>query len=391
MLRLFSRDGHQVHVVLPDDGPLVDLLAKNGITVHVFQSLAVIDRRELGSGWGKFVFCLRYLYSIGWLSALVLRLKAEVVHTNTAVLPAPALAAWLTGRKHLWHIREFFAEFPGMWRFYQNYIWRFSSTIITISNAVRDQFDPRLREKCVTVYNSLGHEAMAVDGDTAQKFRSTVGNPEFLVGVVGRIKWVRKGQEVLIKAAAILSQRFPEARYAVVGSVSPGNEDHLVRLHELIRENDLKEKIIFTGEVEEPRDIYAAFDVTVVPSIFPEPFGRVVMESMAVGTPVIASRCGGIPEQIVDGLTGLLFDPGDEKDLANSLARLMEDKVKRLRLGKEGQRLIRDKFDDRVMYMRCAEIFGTSVPSHLMGNRRLDYQLKDFRTGVEPVRSVSER
>ena len=373
MLRMFSRDGHQVHVVLSDDGPLVDLLGKHGIVVHVFRSLAVIERGALGSVWGKLVFCFRYLYSICWLSALVVHLKADVVHTNTAVLPAPALAAWLTGRKHLWHIREFFSEFPAIWRFYQKYIWLLSTTIITISNAVRDQFDPCFREKCTTIYNSLGNEAMAVDLETARRFRSSVGDPEFLVGVVGRIKWVRKGQEVLIKAAAILSARFPEARYAVVGSVSPGNEDHLVRLHELVRQNNLEGKIIFTGDIEEPRDIYAAFDVTVVPSVLPEPFGRVVMESMAAGTPVIGSRCGGIPEQIVDGLTGLLFNPGDEEDLASALAQLMGDKVRRLRMGKEGQRHIREKFDDSTVYVRCAEVFGVGhtpeLSTHLMGNR----------------------
>jgi glycosyltransferase involved in cell wall biosynthesis len=374
MLSPFSRDGHQVHVVLPDDGPLVDLLEAHGIVVRVFRSLSVIERGEFDSVRGMLGFCFSYLYSICWLSTLIVHLKADVVHTNTAVLPASALAAWLTGRKHLWHIREFFVEFPAIWRFYQKYIWLLSNAIITVSGAVRDQFDPRFRQRCTTIYNSLGQEATAVDLNTAQKFRSNLGNPEFLVGVVGRIKWVRKGQEVLIKAAAILSDAYPQARYAVVGSVSPGNEDHLVRLRELIRDNKLEEKVIFTGDIEKTRDIYAAFDVTVVPSVLPEPFGRVVMESMAAGTPVIGSRCGGIPEQIVDGLTGLLFSPGDEEDLARALAQLMADKVTMLRMGKEGQRHIREKFDDSVAYVKCAEIFGTSCPSgastHLTAERQ---------------------
>jgi glycosyltransferase involved in cell wall biosynthesis len=237
----------------------------------------------------------------------------------------------------------------------------------------KDQFARRLREKCVTVYNSLGSEAMAVDLDTAQAFRASVGNPEILVGVVGRIKWIRKGQEVLIKAAAILSPRFPAVRYAIVGSASPGNEEHLARLQKLIRENNLEQRVIFTGDIEETRDIYAALDVTVVPSILPEPFGRVVMESMAAGTPVIGSRCGGIPEQIVDGVTGLLFSPGNEEDLANALSILIADKAMRLRMGREGQRYIQSKFDDSGMYMRCVEIFGTGhVPvaeTELVGTR----------------------
>jgi glycosyltransferase involved in cell wall biosynthesis len=248
-----------------------------------------------------------------------------------------------------------------MWNFYQKYISLFSTTIITVSNAVRDQFDPHFRAKCITLYDGVSDDAIAVDLDRARGFRLNVGEPELLVGVVGRIKWVRKGQEVLIKAAAILSHKFPEARYAVVGSVSPGSEDHLIRLRELIRATNLEEKIIFTGDIEHTRDIYAAFDITVVPSVLPEPFGRVVMESMAAGTPVVGSRCGGIPEQIVDGFTGLLFTPGCEEDLARALAELMVDKAKRLRMSREGRKRIRDIFNEREEYVRCTEIFGIGM------------------------------
>jgi glycosyltransferase involved in cell wall biosynthesis len=361
MLRPFSRNGHEVHVVLPDFGPLADLLREERIVVHVFSSLAVIDRSGFLSVWGKVTFCFRYFCSIWWLSALIIKLKVDVVHTNTAVLPAPSLAAWLTGRKHIWHIREFFSEFPGMWNIYQKYMSLLSTRIITVSNAVRDQFDPRFKEKCITLYDGVSDEALDVDLGRARRFRLNVGDPELLVGVVGRIKWVRKGQEVLIKAAAILSREFPEARYAVVGSVWPGNEDHLIRLQELIRATNLEEKVIFTGDIEEIRDIYAAFDITVVPSVLPEPFGRVVMESMAAGTPVVGSRGGGIPEQIVDGFTGLLFSPGCEEDLARVLAELMGDKAKRLCMSREGQKRIRDIFNEREEFLRCAEIFGISA------------------------------
>jgi glycosyltransferase involved in cell wall biosynthesis len=288
---------------------------------------------------------------------LILQLEADVVHTNSGVLPAPALAAKLTGRKHLWHIREFFYEFPGLWRFYQRYIWRLSTKIVVIADAVRDQFDPSFRGKCVTVYNGLGHEALLVDTEKARQFRAEIGNAELLVGVVGRIKLVRKGQEVLVKAAALLSEKYPQARYIIVGSVAPGNEEHLVRLKELVREKGLEDRVVFTGDIQKPRDVFAALDVTVVPSALPEPFGRVVMESMAAGTPVIGSNCGGIPEQIVPGITGLLFKPGDEKDLAKGLDELLGDRAKRLRMGEEGKRHVREKFEDSVVYLKFKEVF----------------------------------
>jgi glycosyltransferase involved in cell wall biosynthesis len=358
MLRLFARDGHQVHIVVPSAGPIVDQLQNDGITVHTLKPLALVERMPLRGIKGKLAFCFfRYPYSVLWLTKLILQLKADIVHTNSGVLPAPALAAKLTGRKHLWHIREFFYEFPGLWRFYQRYIWKLSTRIVVIADAVRDQFDPALRGKCVTVYNGLGHDALLVDDERARKFRADIGNAELLVGVVGRIKLVRKGQEVLVKAAALLTEKYPEARYVIVGSVAPGNEEHLIRLKELVREKGLEDKVVFTGDIQKPRDIFAAFDVTVVPSVLPEPFGRVVMESMAAGTPVIGSDCGGIPEQIVPGVTGLLFKPGDEKDLAKALDELLGDRAKRLRMAEEGKRHVREKFEDSVVYVKFKEVF----------------------------------
>lgn len=347
-----------MHIVLSAPGPLVELLEANGVTVHIFESLAIVGRERLGSLRGKIAFCFRYPYSVLWLSALILRLKVDVVHTNTAVMPAPAIAAWMTRRRHLWHLREFFSEFLGVWKYYQRYIWRFSERIITISDAVRDQFDVELRSKCITLYNSLGPGAADINQESARRFRESVGNPAQLIGVIGRIKWVRKGQEVLIKAAVLLAEQYPEARYVIVGSVSAGNEDHLVRLKELIAEVGLTEKVLFTGDIKNLRDVYAAFDVTVVPSVLPEPFGRVVMESMAAGTPVVGSRCGGIPEQISDGETGFLFEPGNERELAAALQKLMGDGELRARMGRAAQECALRMFDDSATYASMAKVFA---------------------------------
>lgn len=346
-------------MVVPSDGPIIDQAEKDGITVHRLKSLALVERLPLRGIKGKLAFCLfRYPYSVLWLMRLILRVKADVVHTNSGVLPAPALAAKLTGRRHLWHIREFFSyEFPALWKVYQRYIWTLSNAIIVIADAVRDQFDPALRGTCVTMYNALGQEAFHVDTERSQKFRADIGDPELLIGVVGRIKWVRKGQEVLVKAAALLAEKYPQARYAIVGSVAPGNEEHLTRLKKLVQDKDLDGKVIFTGDIRQPRDVFAAFDVTVVPSVLPEPFGRVVMESMAAGTPVIGSNCGGIPEQIVPGVTGMLFKPGDAGDLARALDELLADKAKRTRMGRDGKEHARMRFDDRVAYAKVREIF----------------------------------
>lgn len=357
-LRLFVEDGHTVHAVLPHAGPLQRLLEADGVRVHLLPQLAIIDRSQLSTSAGKLLFPFRFLLSTAQLVALILRHRVEVVHTNVAVLPAAPLAARLTGRRSVWHLREFFSEFGSLWRFYQHYMGAASSRILTISHAVEQQFTPELRRKCTTVYDGLDPEAERSHPEAVQAFRTLAGNPQQLVGVVGRIKWVRKGQEVLVEAAALLRERFPGVRYMIVGSVSAGNEDHLLRLEQLIQARGLEGSFIFTGDVADTRDVYKAFDITVVPSIQAEPFGLVVMESMAVGTPVIGSRCGGIPEQVADGETGFLFEPGNGPELAHALATLLEDQELRRSMGLAGQRRFREHFAMRQTYERTAECFG---------------------------------
>jgi glycosyltransferase involved in cell wall biosynthesis len=173
---------------------------------------------------------------------------------------------------------------------------------------------------------------------------------------------------VLVQAAALLGDRFPELRYLIVGSVAPGNEDHLYCLKQLIQANALEDKIIFAGDITDIRNVYAAVDVTVVPSIQPEPFGCVVMESMAQGTPVIGSRCGGIPEQIVDLETGMLFEPGNAVELAEALSLLIRNRTLRETMGQAGQERCREVFQMRKTYeqlARCFEVLQKPVKQKL--------------------------
>ena len=366
MMELFAKDGHDVHVVVPCTGPLVGLLEDKGIKVHIHKNLAIIERTQFASVAGKLSLLWRYPLSTLWLTRLILQLKVDLVHTNSGVLPSPALAAKLTGRRHMWHIREFLSEFPSVWRVYQYYMCLLSTKVITISRTVQNQFAAGLQDRCSIVYDGLGEDAMTVDEAEVAKFRSGIGDSHLLIGVIGRIKWVRKGQEVLVKAAGLLRDRFPNARYVIVGSVAPGNQDHLIRLRELIQELRLDDRVVFTGDVEDPKPLYAAFDVTVVPSVQPEPFGCVVMESMALGTPVIGSRSGGIPEQIIDQKTGLLFTPGDEVDLARALERVMSDERLRLDMGRKSRQHFIEMFRMEETYRRLDQIFrGGGDPDHV--------------------------
>jgi glycosyltransferase involved in cell wall biosynthesis len=353
----FAEDGHEVHAVLPENGPLVDLLEAKGVRVHIQRSLSIVERSQVGSFGACLRFFLFFPVSIIQLAILTLRFDIDVIHSNTGVLPSPAVAALITRRPHVWHIREIYGEFGRLWKPYQRYISVLSTAIVAISRCTRDQFDPALRHKVQVIYDGLDETVARVNSDRQNEFRSSFPADKFLVGVVGRIKWHRKGQEVMVRAANLLKKRNPHVHYVLVGSTAPGNHEHEKKLRELIAALGLANDFTLVGDTQDPISVFAALDVAVVPSVQPEPFGCVVIEAMAAGTPVIGSCCGGIAEQIVDGESGLLFTPGDAKELANALERLLNNPRLRKCMTKQGLHRVRNVFPLETTYQHMAALF----------------------------------
>lgn len=120
-----------------------------------------------------------------------------------------------------------------------------------------------------------------------------------------------------------------------------------------------REDIVIAGYRRDGRELLAGADIAVVPSVWAEAFGLSVLEAMARGVPVVASRVGGIPEIIEDGASGLLVPAGDERALSGALGRLLRDPEARRRLGSEGRRRAERHFTfDR----EVDELFGILAP-----------------------------
>ena len=353
----FAREGHEVHAVLPKAGPLVGLLEAQGVHVHIHPELRGIERRHFRSLAGFLDFVFHLPLSVISLARLIRKQRIDVVHTNSLVLPTPALAALLTGRTHIWHVRELVREFGSLSKPYQHVVHRLSSAIVAISQCTLDDFLPALRDKIHVIYDGLDESAFQVNPVHRSQIRGLVPSEVLLVGVIGRIKWHRKGQEILVKAAALLKHRHPDVRYVIIGSAAPGNEDHEVRLRALIDSLGLHETIALLGDTQDPASAFAALDIAVVPPVDPEPFGCVVIEAMAAGTPVVGSDSAGISEQIVDGISGLVFTPGDAEALARELDRLFVDRGLRERLAEAGLRRVRDTFSLESTCRAMADLF----------------------------------
>jgi glycosyltransferase involved in cell wall biosynthesis len=233
--------------------------------------------------------------------------------------------------------------------------------VLAVSESVASQFLDRNKVK--VLHNGLDLSEFDVPRQSlGDEFRQRWGlGNQFVVGCVGRIKWVRKGQETLVRAAAVLERKGLPAKYVIVGSVYPGNESHEHRLRELIRELGLEEKVILTGEISDTRSVYPGLDVLVLPSGQPEPLGGVVLEAMAMGVPVIATCLGGSPDMVVDGVTGFLVPPHDPQALAERIEVLMNDPALKNRMKDSGPKRIEQHFSLRNTVRELETIYAEAL------------------------------
>ena len=158
---------------------------------------------------------------------------------------------------------------------------------------------------------------------------------------IGRItRW--KGQHIFLQAARRLES--PAAVFLVVGGPADHPEDQVYA-------EEVREQIKTLGEagrylswVDSPQQAYAIADVVVHSSTTADPLPTVILEAMALGKPVIASRRGGAAEIVADQVTGLLFSPENSEELASAMSRLIEDRTLRYRMGSAAVERFRSRF-----------------------------------------------
>ena len=187
--------------------------------------------------------------------------------------------------------------------------------------------------------------------------RAALGGGAFGVLLPGRLTaW--KGQRVLIDAARLLRDRgqAPGLTVALVGGAQ-GRDGYEGELRGMIEAHGLTDIVHLRGHWDDMPAAYDWADVVVSASTRPEAFGRVAVEAMAMGRPVLASAHGGALETVVDGETGRLVLPGDAGALADALAALRADPDARARLGAAGRARARDRFSVEAMTSATLSVY----------------------------------
>ena len=278
------------------------------------------------------------------LLRILVGIKPGLIHINGGYndVPYVALAARLLRIPSVFTVRDINVLKEKS----RKYHFRWASRLVLCSKAMEGEV---VRQRLVsqdrvrTIYGGIDvetfhrttHEAGA--RDVRQDYGILPEAP--LVGVVANLSPI-KGYEELIAALALLAPKVDGLRCLCVGGYDPA---YYGVLKGLVEQSGLDRCVIFAGYQHAVAPFYEAMDLLVLPSRS-EAFGMVLLEAMAMGRPVIATSVGGIPEVVVDGVTGLLVPPRNPSLLADAMLRLLGDRPARLKMGMAGNARVRRDF-----------------------------------------------
>jgi glycosyltransferase involved in cell wall biosynthesis len=326
-------------VCLPQEGPLAVALREANLTVHIVPVVKV--ERRLFSLRGLLGLPSQIRGSMTSLDAIAAARPVDLVYTNTLAVWAGALWAWRRGVPHVWHVREIIRRPAWVARGMRGLAQRLSRRLICNSEQTRDWLDSGVsarQRRSVVVWNGVKSSDMPTDEQRSTARRALgVDDDTVLVLMVGRVNsW--KGHDLLLDAIELLPARVASGfKLLLVGGPPPGEPDRMRALQARVEASPLSDCIQVHGFSDDVSPFYAAADVSVVPSREPEPFGRVAIEAMAAGVPVIAANHGGLSEIVSDGDSGLLVPPNDEQALADALSRMIGSRDDRHRMGQQAK------------------------------------------------------
>jgi glycosyltransferase involved in cell wall biosynthesis len=287
--------------------------------------------------------------------------QLDIIHINTAVTLFPGIAAKLVGIPIIWHIRESL-NINMINTLYLKLISHLATRIIAVSDSVSRELIKRTnvpRVKLLTIHNGIDVKDYQLNYDKKEKRRLLDLPIEKILIAVPAFLHPGKGHLVLLKAVKhlIIRKRIKDFLILIIGNDPSIKKNYYKLLRHYVIKNNIDSNVRFLGKRKDIPDLLYISDIVCLPSVFPDPFPRTVLEGMAAGKPIIASNTGGIPEMVTDPVTGLLVNPGDPEALANALLELMKDQKKSLRMGKQARKVVKENFTNDSLVKKMCDVY----------------------------------
>lgn len=347
---LCRKKGHNVTVVVSDNGLLCDRLRENGIEV-ILIPLGILRRKYInfsgilnrlsvtGSAYGK-------------LKELCRQKKIDLIYSNTTGVIVGSFVARSLGIRHIWHVHEIIQRPKILFRVISWMLNREGNESLVVSEAVKKHWSRYIDPAKITVlYNGVDYALFA---DKKSDFRQELGIDQdtVVLGMVGRVHFW-KGQDYFLKIAGVLHRQFPQLAFVLVGDPFPGYEYLYDEMDKIIDENNIRPNVYMAGYREDIVSIFNAFDIFMLPSLLPDPAPAVVTEAMAASKPVVVTEQGGAVEMIVNNESGILIPLDDARVAAEKIAPLVLNPALRQKMGANAY--------DRIVKHFSREVFNKAI------------------------------
>jgi glycosyltransferase involved in cell wall biosynthesis len=334
-------------VLLLEHGPLRETLQSQGIECDVLPLPARVQSvRRSGSLLGSLKVAPAV---IGMLWKLAQKLKEYdvIVPYSQKAFVLTVLARVFVRRPTIWFMNDLISAEHFSGHLAKAMVWLANHNaqhVVVNSQASRDAWIAAggNAERCSISYSGIDSSRIAnIDKEKVAAHRTEFSKKAKFVGVmVGRLaSW--KGQHIVLQALVGL----PDVCIVFLGEALFGEQEYKQQLLDYIERHGLQDRALLLGHREDVLEVMASADVVIHSSTAPEPFGRVIVEGMMVGKPVIAANAGGPREIIENECSGLLTEPGEPAELRKAIRRLIVDRTFAHKIAMAGKQRAHELFD----------------------------------------------
>jgi len=354
VVQIYQQSEYNPVVVLTGKGPLSEALQAMNVQVRI-QNLGIL-RRKYVNPVGLLNRFSRNRKAYNFFDELHKEYQFKLVYSNTLAVIVGAFWAKRNKLPHIWHIHEILRGPAPLVKFLATMLDSSTQRPIVVSKAVAAYWKPKLKlAKPEVIHNGISYEEFLKAYPQA-KSDLQLPSDKVVVTMIGRIN-PGKGQLFFLEVAKHLRKTYPQLAFVMVGDPYPGYESIAADIKEFIQQNHLGDSVHNLGFRNDIPRVLAATDIFVLPSTLPDSFPTVILEAMAAGKPVVASKSGGSEEMVLDGETGFLFDVEDRETCRKKISILVENSDLRAQLGKSGK--------NRVVIEYNLESFQDKIKKHL--------------------------
>ena len=363
LVRQLQGERYCFSVVTTGEGPAAADFRSMGVEVVYIPEAAASYRA--GNPASLAGMAARLAIGIARVVRYVRARRFDLVHSTTALCWVGGIVARLTGLPSVYHVHNLTlaSPRPAGWLM-AHFLNLAADRMICVSEAARSALPVagRSSEKTTVIYNSVDTDEFR-PGLPEAKLMAELGIDarQPVIAAIGLLAH-KKGQDILIRATARLRRVFPDIRVLIVGDIDPkSRENGYVQLVErTVSELNLGPNVQFVGPRRDVSRLLNSVDLLVQPSRI-EAGAHVPLEAMSCGIPVVATEVGANPEEVVDGVTGLIVPPEDPEAMAEAIRSLLQDESRRRRVGQAGRQYVKRLFDLRRQGKAVAEIYERLV------------------------------